>query len=89
MTAPDSSWGWSAERYESGFSWGQFIKSGVIQIWTHLKYVHGNSCVQNNMPVILPHINDLMKGPDLPVPAIIISAEINILKKILKQFVRS
>ncbi len=76
MTAYDGSWRWSADQYDSGFSWSEFVRTGAIQLWTRLKRVHGDSCVRNNMPAILPHVNDLMKGPELPVPLITASAEI-------------
>ena len=76
MKALDNSWHWSTKIYRSGFSWIDFIKNRFIPLWVHMKDLEADSKVRAGVPTIFPHIRDLLKGPDLPVPLALSEAKV-------------
>jgi hypothetical protein len=69
MHAHDGSWQWHADRYRTGFSWVRFLSSGAIALWAVVDSVDAETDIHNGSVAIVPHLYELMKGPDLPVPA--------------------
>ncbi|HLE76352.1 MAG TPA: translocation/assembly module TamB domain-containing protein [Candidatus Babeliales bacterium] len=76
MRASDNSWAWSAQSYRSGFSWLDVIQKRSIGLWAHAKELHAHSKMKEGLPAILSHIQELIKGPDLPIPLCITQAKI-------------
>lgn len=76
MAARDGSWRWSAKKYASFFSWHDVFTTGVMPLHMRLEELEGVSSMHGSVPAVAPHINDLMKGPDLPIPVIMMGADI-------------
>ncbi len=75
LRASDNSWSWSAKTYRSGFSWMDCIKKRCIDMWTHMKDLQAYSKMKDGNPAIAPHIQELIKGPDLPIPLVLSEAK--------------
>ncbi len=75
MRDRNNEWEWHAQSYRSGFSWIDVIKQRCISVWAHAKKVRAHSKLKNGTPAITPHIQELIKGPDLPIPLFITQAK--------------
>lgn len=75
MQDRDATWKWHADSYRSGFSWIDVMKTRCIPIWAQAKDVNVYSQLNNGNPAIAPHIKELIKGPDLPIPLFITQAK--------------
>lgn len=76
MKAHDDSWEWSTKIYRAGFSWVDVIKKGFIAWWIQMKDLQAFSKMNGTIPAILPHLQDLMKGPVLPIPLVLSESKI-------------
>ncbi len=68
VSDPAGRWKWSVGTYTTGFSWLSLLMLGSIDLWVDAQGVGMDSDLHNNVPVILPHVQKLLKGPDLPLP---------------------
>ena len=75
MRDKDNAWEWDAQLYRSGFSWIDVIKQRCIPVWAHAKHVRVYSKLKDGNPAIAPHLQELIKGPDLPIPLFITQAK--------------
>lgn len=69
-------WQWKAQRYSTGFSWLYLFFGGAIDMWVCIEGLHAQSGMDADKPAIMPHLQDLLKGPDLSIPLVLKEVEI-------------
>jgi hypothetical protein len=80
LTSSDSShgaWQWKAKRYVTGFSWPHLIFAQTIFMWVELHDMHATSDMYEGNPAIIPHLQDLIRGPELGYPLTLKSVQIH------------
>lgn len=68
LTSHDKSWQWKAERYVTGFSWPALIFSQMIDMWVAIEGLLVRTDFNDGNCAIVPHLQDLMRGPVLSYP---------------------
>ena len=73
----EKEWSWCAATYITGFSWFYLIFGGAIDMWVVMEGLRSYSGTADGKLAILPHIRDLMKGPQLPIPLFLKSVQMH------------
>lgn len=67
----NGTWSWTAQQFQTGFSWSFFLLHRTLDVWVIAKDLAATTNIHNGIPSIAPHIQALMRVPNLPIKIIV------------------
>lgn len=70
-TSNDGGWSWQCKRYSMGFSWYHLLRYRKLVLWVDIDGLQATTEISNQIPAIQRHVQELLKGPQFPLPSVL------------------